>query len=163
MPMGPFHLMDEIGLDVIKKVISVFNQVEGSTIQPGNIFESVAKSNLLGKKGGKGFYHYDSQGTKGEVNMKIYSSPPRKSASENLIQKRLFYPMINEATKALEERCRQKLPRTSTWELFLASASLLFAAACSNTLKAKVLKKFSWNWKTLPARYRLNVILPPPG
>ena len=103
MPMGPFHLMDEIGLDVAKKVIAVFSQIEGSSIHLNTVFENLCKSDLLGKKGGKGFYHYDSQGKKGQVNSKIYSNHHRKNTDETLIQKRLFFPMINEATKALEE------------------------------------------------------------
>ena len=103
MPMGPLHLMDEIGLDVIRKVLHVLNQVEGSALQLNSIFQRISQSNLLGKKGRKGFYHYNVQGKKSAVNTKMFPSVPRQSANETLIQKRLIYPMVNEAAKALDE------------------------------------------------------------
>ena len=103
MPMGPFHLMDEIGLDVIKKVIAVFNQLEESTIHLNSVFERVAQSQLLGKKGGKGFYRYDNKGKQDGINSQLCPPPSRQNADETMIQKRLLLPMINEATKALEE------------------------------------------------------------
>ena len=103
MPMGPFRLMDEIGLDVAKKVIAVFSQVEGSTIHLNSVFKNIAQSDLLGKKGGKGFYHYDAQGKAEEINYSLLPSDIRQNTDEALIQKRLLLPMINEATKALDE------------------------------------------------------------
>ena len=103
MPMGPFHLMDEIGLDVAKKVIAVFSQIENGAIHLSTVFKKLSQLNLLGKKGGKGFYHYDSQGKKGKPNSQMCPERRPKSTDEILIQKRLIYTMVNEATKALEE------------------------------------------------------------
>lgn len=56
MPMGPFRLMDEIGLDVCQHVASdICAQLDRPL--PDNI-QSLIDKGCLGKKSGKGFYEY---------------------------------------------------------------------------------------------------------
>ena len=159
MPMGPFHLMDEIGLDVVKKVISVFSQLEGSVIHLNKVFESVSQSNLLGKKGGKGFYHYNAKGKKESVNSSLYpSSVSKKSTNETLIQKRLLFPMINEATKALTEGI---VPNPSDIDLgtvfgigFPPFRGGLYKYACGEGFENILVELENFAKKVSPQRYR---------
>src|SRR5207244_1499144 len=56
MPMGPFTLSDEVGLDVGVKVLHILEAGLGSRFKSNAIFEKVYELKLLGKKSGKGFY-----------------------------------------------------------------------------------------------------------
>lgn len=59
-PMGPFQLMDLIGIDVNLAVTqSVYDQFFGEPrFRPHLIQQKMVEANLLGKKTGKGFYAY---------------------------------------------------------------------------------------------------------
>jgi 3-hydroxybutyryl-CoA dehydrogenase len=67
--MGPFTLMDLIGIDINLSVSkTVFaNMYNDPRYRPSLIQEEMVAANLLGKKTGQGFYHYDGQ-DKLEVN-----------------------------------------------------------------------------------------------
>ena len=56
MPMGPFTLSDEVGLDVGVKVLHVLEAGLGPRYTPVDIFNKIYEKKLLGKKSGKGFY-----------------------------------------------------------------------------------------------------------
>lgn len=59
-PMGPFQLMDLIGIDVNLAVTqSVYDQFFGEPrFRPHLVQQKMVEANLLGKKTGKGFYDY---------------------------------------------------------------------------------------------------------
>jgi len=58
--MGPFELMDLIGIDVNLSVTqSVYDQYFGEPrFRPHLIQQKMVEANLLGKKTGRGFYDY---------------------------------------------------------------------------------------------------------
>jgi 3-hydroxyacyl-CoA dehydrogenase / enoyl-CoA hydratase / 3-hydroxybutyryl-CoA epimerase len=59
MPMGPFTLADEVGLDVCYKVAQNLHLSFGARAKPSPILEQLYKEHhLLGKKGDSGFYDY---------------------------------------------------------------------------------------------------------
>ena len=60
MPMGPFQLMDLIGIDVNLAVTeSVYAQYFGEPrFRPHLVQQKMVEANLLGKKTGRGFYDY---------------------------------------------------------------------------------------------------------
>ncbi|MGA7733781.1 MAG: 3-hydroxyacyl-CoA dehydrogenase NAD-binding domain-containing protein [Chloroflexia bacterium] len=68
--MGPFELMDLIGIDINFAVTqSVYNAFFGEPrYRPHPIQQRMVEANTLGRKTGKGFYHY-SNGDKGDPNM----------------------------------------------------------------------------------------------
>jgi 3-hydroxyacyl-CoA dehydrogenase/enoyl-CoA hydratase/3-hydroxybutyryl-CoA epimerase len=109
MPMGPFALMDEVGIDVCIKVSKIFHQTLGERIQIPQVMARLGQTDRLGKKNKKGFYLYDDRGKAIELDQKIYSElglgqPTNKLSSKEVIR-RGVYPMINEAALALlEER-----------------------------------------------------------
>lgn len=104
MPMGPLRLMDEIGLDVAKKVGVILHNGLGERMKPSALSGKLVEMAILGKKNSKGFYLYDNDG-------QIISSNPeltnlqknKKSLDEQYIQMRLMLPMINEAASCLED------------------------------------------------------------
>ncbi|MEO0335358.1 MAG: 3-hydroxyacyl-CoA dehydrogenase NAD-binding domain-containing protein [Pseudomonadota bacterium] len=107
MPMGPFRLMDEVGLDVCVKVVKIFKDALGERIEVPPVAEKLAESSRLGKKNGKGFYLYDERGKETGVDPTVYSEmgvgQPSNPLSEKQCLERGVFAMINEAALALIE------------------------------------------------------------
>jgi 3-hydroxyacyl-CoA dehydrogenase/enoyl-CoA hydratase/3-hydroxybutyryl-CoA epimerase len=107
MPMGPFRLLDEVGLDVSRHAGQVMFEAFGERMRPAPPLVGLEQTNRLGKKGGLGFYHYE-EGKEKEISHSIYPelgltpAPGRVSARD--IQQRTVFVMINEAARILEDR-----------------------------------------------------------
>ena len=73
MPMGPFRLMDEVGLDVAKHVGAVMASEVGVRFKAADEFVDVLERHdkWLGKKSGVGFYLYNDDGKEVGLNMKM--------------------------------------------------------------------------------------------
>ena len=107
MPMGPFTLMDEIGIDVCIKVSKIFRESLGERIMIPEVMSKLKESDRLGKKNRKGFYLYDDKGKSQGVDPSIYAelglaTPTNKLSSTEVIRRGIF-PMINEAALAMIE------------------------------------------------------------
>ena len=109
MPMGPFELLDEIGLDIASHVV---RSLAGPTPVSPNVaamFGRAEDQKWLGKKSGQGFYVYRKgrrhSGTP-EVNEDlvgpVIGAAPSAADAES-IQWRLVLPMVNESARLLEE------------------------------------------------------------
>lgn len=107
MPMGPYRLMDEVGLDVCVKVLKIFKEAFPDRIETSDLINKVAESKRLGKKSGLGFYKYDSKGKEIEFDSSIYKefgmSPRTNPLSEKECIRRGVFTMVNEASRALLE------------------------------------------------------------
>lgn len=107
MPMGPFRLMDEVGLDVCYKVVKIFRKALGERIEVPKLMEALHDSKRLGKKSGRGFYLYDDKGQQLSVDQSIYAelglSAPTNPLDEKECVQRGVFTMINEASLALIE------------------------------------------------------------
>ena len=57
-PMGPFELMDFIGLDVVLAIAEVLQKEFGDKYTPSPVLKQMVRAGLLGRKSGKGFYDY---------------------------------------------------------------------------------------------------------
>lgn len=106
MPMGPLHLIDEIGIDVAVKVAKIFHEAFGQRAEPSPLMAKVKEGGRLGKKNGKGFYLYDEKGKKLEVDQKIYgelglAQPGSGKLTREECVNRGIFAMINEAALAL--------------------------------------------------------------
>ncbi len=110
MPMGPFRLMDEVGIDVGAKVAKIIYDGLGERLKSSDLGSKVADSGFLGKKNSKGFYLYDEKGKSTGKNeeMKQFMSKESKSMDDTQIQMRIFLPMINEASFILDEKIVDK-------------------------------------------------------
>lgn len=108
MPMGPIELIDEVGIDVGAKVAHILHDAFGARMEASPLNDRMVKSGHLGKKNGKGFYHYDAKKKKGEVEPGIYEilevKPTEGRCPEEEIVERCLLPMINEASRCLDER-----------------------------------------------------------
>ena len=104
MPMGPFELMDEVGLDVATHILeSVRSSLEHLPV-PDSL-QQLAASGPSGRKSGEGFYLYKNGRRIGvnETFVRKLFGPPRAEADAEQLAERLVLPMVNEAVRLLEE------------------------------------------------------------
>lgn len=106
MPMGPFRLSDEVGIDVAIKASGSLHEAYGSRMRMPCVFQKVVEQGLLGKKAQKGFYLYGK--SKGTINPEVdgvtqVSNSHRSSLSDEEIVDRITLIMVNEASRCLEE------------------------------------------------------------
>jgi 3-hydroxybutyryl-CoA dehydrogenase len=110
--MGPFELIDLIGLDVNLSVARSFYEQGGQPERwrPSSIQESMAEKGRLGRKSGQGFYEY-GDGSHREPDPKPGVAAPTLDPTElaavdpaaPVILPRLLAQIANEAAFALEE------------------------------------------------------------
>lgn len=105
MPMGPFELADEVGVDVTYKVAEIFDRAYGERMHPAKILGMMVEKGFLGKKVGKGFQIYGRETSWNRAVQGMVDSIGRKTSNvpEDLILPRFLYSMINEAARCLEE------------------------------------------------------------
>ena len=61
-PMGPFEMVDLVGLDVRLSILTHLHETLGDLYRPNNLLVQYVKAGRLGKKVGRGVYEYDDQG-----------------------------------------------------------------------------------------------------
>lgn len=111
MPMGPFLLSDEVGLDVGIKVAKTLADAYGGRMRVPALFHSITeRKDLLGKKGGRGFYIHDNKNRSPNAEIGKILKAVREAnqiATQPLtrdeIVDRAMLIMINEAARCLEE------------------------------------------------------------
>merc|ERR1712000_291338 len=110
MPMGPFRLLDEVGLDVACHVGPVLeNGLKHKRFAVSPKINEMVKDGILGKKNGKGFYAYDEKGKeKGfdtNLTAKYLGQGPalNENFSKDDIRDRMVLLMVNEACMILDE------------------------------------------------------------
>jgi 3-hydroxyacyl-CoA dehydrogenase/enoyl-CoA hydratase/3-hydroxybutyryl-CoA epimerase len=118
-PVGPITLVDEVGLDVGSKAGKIMHEAFGERFAPPASMQAVVAAGRYGRKVKKGFYLYDEEGKKGDVDQSVYSllAPgarettatsgsqlqTRTEMSATEIQNRTILPMLNEAARCLAE------------------------------------------------------------
>jgi 3-hydroxyacyl-CoA dehydrogenase/enoyl-CoA hydratase/3-hydroxybutyryl-CoA epimerase len=105
-PVGPLTLLDEVGIDVGGKVGLVLAEAFGERMAPSDALRRVVVDERKGRKGGRGFYHYDASGEKGKVDESVYqllAHPERHPVDDAEIVERCVLAMVNEAARCLEE------------------------------------------------------------
>lgn len=104
MPMGPFALCDEIGLDVGWKVARNLAAAYGPRMAVPEVLRRVYEDlHLTGAKGGKGFYL--GRARDGRVNQQIATllPPTATPPGDAEVVDRCILAWINEAARCLEE------------------------------------------------------------
>ena len=130
-PVGPITLIDEVGLDVATKAGKIMADAFPERMAAAKSIQAVVAAGRYGRKSKKGFYSYDKEGKKGDVDPSVYAlflapgntpfidtiTPP--SANESTappempavqIQQRTVLAMLNEAARCLSDGII-KLPR----------------------------------------------------
>ncbi|MBG30432.1 MAG: hypothetical protein CMI31_10590 [Opitutae bacterium] len=105
MPMGPFRLLDEVGLDVSRHVSEDLSDRLAHFSFPSTILEILAHNGQLGRKEGKGFYLYGKKGSTPHPNPFARRlrrpAPPRRNNA--VLADQMALVMVNEAARILEE------------------------------------------------------------
>jgi 3-hydroxyacyl-CoA dehydrogenase/enoyl-CoA hydratase/3-hydroxybutyryl-CoA epimerase len=122
-PVGPITLIDEVGLDVAVKAGKIMAEAFPDRMQPAKSIQAVVTAGRYGRKSKKGFYAYDKDGKKGDVDPGVYSLflpagrtpivesvatlsadvPGRPEMPAVQIQQRTVLAMLNEAARCLSE------------------------------------------------------------
>jgi 3-hydroxyacyl-CoA dehydrogenase / enoyl-CoA hydratase / 3-hydroxybutyryl-CoA epimerase len=123
-PVGPVTLIDEVGLDVAVKAGKIMADAFPDRMQPANSIQAVVTAGRYGRKSQKGFYTYDKEGRKGDVDPSVYAlflapgsipvaksiAPPTASDATRpddmpaaQIQQRTVVAMLNEAARCLSD------------------------------------------------------------
>jgi 3-hydroxybutyryl-CoA dehydrogenase len=57
-PMGPFEMVDLVGLDVRLKILEYLHQTLGDKYRPNTLLQKYVQQGRLGRKTGRGVYDY---------------------------------------------------------------------------------------------------------
>jgi len=103
-PMGPFTLMDMLGLDVCADVGQYLYSEYGERMKGADLFEKLVKAGRLGEKSGAGFYGYGDQTEEPVKQMikELQAAGKTQKGTEFSVD-RLMMPMINEAVFCVME------------------------------------------------------------
>ena len=106
LPMGPFALMDEIGLDTGQHAAAVLEGAFGKRIGAAtSLLQAIVAGGRLGKKNGKGFYSYKNgkrMSPDAQVPKLAGATAPLQLPVE-MLQERMVLAMVNEAAICLED------------------------------------------------------------
>jgi 3-hydroxyacyl-CoA dehydrogenase / enoyl-CoA hydratase / 3-hydroxybutyryl-CoA epimerase len=110
-PVGPFALMDEVGLDVGAHVGEVMREALGERVAPPPVFQRMIDDRRLGRKAKRGFYLYIEKDAKGKgkagkkVDPAVYPLlgwHPSPISDEEIVE-RCWLQMLNETARCMEE------------------------------------------------------------
>jgi len=103
-PMGPFTLMDMIGIGVCYDVGVYLAEEYGGGLAVPQLLEKLYRAGRLGEKAGAGFYGYGDQSDEPVYEMiKEIQAQPGAITGTEFSTDRLMMPMINEAAQCLLE------------------------------------------------------------
>ena len=105
MPMGPFEVIDEVGLDVAHKVAAVLVNAFPARMEPSDALTKLVASGRLGRKNGRGFYRH--RGRKRSVDESVRGilgvQQHRRPQTVDTLAERMVLAMVNEAARCVEE------------------------------------------------------------
>lgn len=116
-PVGPFQLLDEVGLDVAAKSGGIMQEAFAARMPAAPALRRVLESGRLGRKNRQGFHAYDGEGKRTGVDASVYAVagvPIPKTGREATpmtdaeIVHRCVYPMLDEAVRCLEDEIVQQ-------------------------------------------------------
>ncbi|OGX37906.1 MAG: hypothetical protein A3C53_05850 [Omnitrophica WOR_2 bacterium RIFCSPHIGHO2_02_FULL_68_15] len=109
-PMGPFTLVDALGLDVCAEAGTVLLEGYGERMRPAALWASLLEAQRFGRKRGAGFYRYAESsdpraaGTADDALTQMIAAIRAKGAAPTAFSpERLMFGMVNEAVLALQE------------------------------------------------------------
>lgn len=112
MPMGPIELYDMVGLDTALYAGRTMWEAFPGRVLLSPLLPALVKAGRLGQKSGRGFFVYPASGkSSGRAQPDPELGPliqpylrQKRSFTQDEIQRRLFLPMLLEATRVLEEQ-----------------------------------------------------------
>jgi 3-hydroxyacyl-CoA dehydrogenase/enoyl-CoA hydratase/3-hydroxybutyryl-CoA epimerase len=105
MPMGPFALLDEVGIDVAAKAGQVMESAFPERMKGSRGLKALLESGRLGKKNGRGVYLW-KEGKRTNPDPEVYRllGVTPKPGVESAMVERMVLSMVNEASRILDER-----------------------------------------------------------
>jgi len=105
MPMGPFRLLDEVGLDVAAHVAEVMKKGYGARMEAPPYTKLMVEKGRKGRKNGAGFYDFEGDRTTPYAGLRPLLSLPTttKEATGTFLQDTLIASLVNEAVLCLDE------------------------------------------------------------
>lgn len=105
MPMGPFEVADEVGLDVAHKVAHVLAEAFPERMSAAPALEKLVAAGRLGRKSGRGFYVHRGRRRTPDPGLPALLGLARERRAQSLdaLSERMVLAMINEAAHALAE------------------------------------------------------------
>ena len=97
--MGPFVLLDMMGIDLVKEVMDNLFAAYGERFSPSHLVNTLVSMGRLGQKTGAGFYG----GTETLDALLEREFPNRGAGEAEEIFTRMMYSMVNEAALALQD------------------------------------------------------------
>ncbi|WP_163931752.1 fatty acid oxidation complex subunit alpha FadJ [Paraferrimonas sp. SM1919] len=104
-PLGPFKLLDQVGLDIGAHITPILIENLGHRFTPTPLMEKLIADDRKGKKNNRGFYYFDKK-RKNQVDDSVYAAAGLGVATKPMqtdISDRLLMQMLNEAARCLEE------------------------------------------------------------
>jgi len=102
-PMGPFTLMDMLGLDVCVHVGEYLANEYAGRMETAWLLPRLVEMGRLGEKSGAGFYGYGDQTDEPTLKLIEEIKQEKGVADSEFSPERLVYPLINEATLCVQE------------------------------------------------------------
>lgn len=111
MPMGPFTLTDEVGIDVGYKVAKVLNHGYGDRHAVADLLTCMHEElHLKGTKGGRGFFMHENHHAllnpeieQAVLRIQAANHRPAHAVSDGDILDRCLLTMVNESARCIEE------------------------------------------------------------
>ncbi|MBI4352948.1 MAG: 3-hydroxyacyl-CoA dehydrogenase [Candidatus Omnitrophica bacterium] len=106
-PMGPFTLVDTLGLDVCHDVVGILLEEYGNRMRPAGLWEEVYRKGRCGVKSGAGFYAYGAAPAADPAIDEILGRLRKERASTGkapFSPERLLLAMVNEAAFCIQEK-----------------------------------------------------------
>lgn len=109
MPVGPFTLLDTIGLDIAADVARILYESYGPRMAPAALLDALVKEGRMGVKAGRGFYLYrdgSAGGEEADADLHRLLATVRQDGGRrelSWVRSRLLLAMVNEAVTALQE------------------------------------------------------------
>ncbi|MDO7085688.1 fatty acid oxidation complex subunit alpha FadJ [Pseudocolwellia sp. AS88] len=105
-PVGPMQLLDEVGIDIGSKIGPILQSELGDRFTTPPAFNLLIEDGRLGKKANKGFYQYGKNIKGKKADESIYDLlgiVKKSSLSDETINQRAVFLMLNEAARCLDE------------------------------------------------------------
>ena len=103
-PMGPFFLMDMLGIDVCAHVGEYLSSQYGDRVKPAKLFYKLVEAKRFGEKTGAGFYIYTATDAEPlEVIIKRMQDSGEVETGSKFSVDRLMLPFFNEAAMCVQE------------------------------------------------------------
>lgn len=111
-PVGPFELLDSVGIDVGVEIADVLHRMLGDRFEPAPLLERLAADGRKGRKNGKGIYRYEMVDGEAERHDELDESvrsllgqsdgSDRKQLERDVVVERCLLAMVVEAVHCLD-------------------------------------------------------------